>query len=50
MAAYLVEYDKWCEKCLYKDKKEEEDPCWDCLTTPINDDSRKPVEFKPVDS
>ena len=46
MAAHIVAFEEWCKKCIHKDKKEEEDPCWDCLVTPVNDDSRKPVMFK----
>ena len=46
MSTKFVEFEKWCAKCVYKNKKEEEDPCWDCLTTPIHNDSTKPVEFK----
>jgi len=49
MATKLVEFEKWCAKCAYKNKKEEEDPCWDCLVTPVNEDSHKPVMFKDVE-
>ena len=46
MNEHEVRFDIWCEKCKYKDKKENEDPCWDCLTETVNQDSRKPVYFK----
>ena len=28
---HIVEFDKWCSRCLFRDKTEEDDPCWDCL-------------------
>ena len=46
MATKLVNFQEYCAKCVYKDKLEEEDPCWDCLVTPVNEDSHKPVMFK----
>lgn len=41
-----VRYDIYCNKCKYKDLQENEDPCWDCLTEPVNENSKKPVYFK----
>lgn len=41
-----VYFDKYCEKCEYKDKKEEEEPCCDCIAEPVNLHSHKPVKFK----
>ena len=46
MNEHEVRFDIYCEKCKYKDKAENEDPCWDCLTETVNQDSRKPVYFK----
>ena len=46
MAEYkfkIVEYENWCNKCKHKNKEENEDPCWDCLTTPVNEHSKKPI-------
>lgn len=46
MATKIVDFHKWCEKCEYKDLSESEDPCWDCLNEPVNEDSTKPLYFK----
>lgn len=40
-----VRFDIWCPKCKYKDRKETLDPCNDCLDSPSNIDSTKPVMF-----
>lgn len=41
-----VRFDIWCSKCVHKDKSEAEDPCYDCLSDPVNTYSRKPVYFE----
>ena len=41
-----VRYDLYCNICKGAEKKEEEDPCDECLATPTNVDSVKPVNFK----
>lgn len=41
-----VYFDQYCEKCQYKNLKESEEPCEECLEYPINDASHKPVKFK----
>lgn len=41
-----VRFDRWCSKCKYKNLKENEDPCWDCLDEPVNENSTKPLYFK----
>lgn len=28
---HIVDFEKYCAKCVNKDKTEAEDPCWDCL-------------------
>lgn len=40
-----VDFHTYCDKCKHKDAKEEKDPCNECLATPGNEDSRKPVNF-----
>ena len=45
MTEKIVDFT-WCEKCIHKDKAENEDPCWDCLTASTNEDSHRPVSFK----
>lgn len=41
-----VRFDLYCSKCKHKSKKESEDPCWDCLNEPINENSHKPLYFE----
>lgn len=41
-----VYFDKYCEKCKYKDLKEVKDPCHECLSNPVNLYSHKPINFK----
>lgn len=42
----FVEFEKFCKDCRYYDKSETEDPCYECLTNPVNYNSRKPLMFK----
>ena len=39
-------FHDWCLKCKHKEKEENEDPCWDCLTETVNEHSHKPVYFE----
>jgi len=41
-----VDYHEYCQKCLFKRKPQDEEPCNECLYNPGNEDSRKPVMFK----
>ena len=43
-----VYFNQYCSKCEYKDVSESDvkGPCWDCLESPVNTDSHKPVNFK----
>lgn len=41
-----VRFDEYCKKCTHSEKREDEDPCWECLENPVNEHSRKPVYFK----
>ena len=43
---HLVEYEKYCKTCEHAGTDETKDPCNDCLTYPVNDDSRKPIHYK----
>ena len=47
---HIVEYGKWCENCFYKDTKEDDDPCFDCLAEPAKDEGRQPIHYKPKQS
>ena len=42
----LVDYVDYCVNCKHYNKPENEDPCWDCLTEPVNEDTRRPVCFE----
>lgn len=42
----IVEYDKFCKDCIYYKEREAIDECNECLNTPVNVDSHKPVCFK----
>lgn len=42
----FVEFDRYCAKCRYKDKRQDADPCNECLLYPTNTNSRKPVRFE----
>lgn len=44
-----VDFHKYCKKCKHRDKHESEDPCWDCLDQPVNEDSKKPIYFEDRD-
>jgi len=44
----FVEFDKYCDTCKHY-KEDEADPkskCFDCLMTPVNVDSHKPVHYE----
>lgn len=41
-----VYFDKYCHMCVACDKKEDEEPCFECLQNPVNLYSHKPVKFK----
>ena len=41
-----VYFDKYCKTCEHHNKKESEDPCWDCLNEPVNAESHKPIKWE----
>lgn len=41
-----VYFYKYCKNCRYRDNKEDEEPCDECLNEPSNTYSHKPVYFK----
>ena len=43
---HIVQFEEYCPKCKHFTKLETEDPCWTCLTNPVNEDSVRPTEFK----
>lgn len=42
----IIDYFIYCSLCKNKLVKETEDPCNECLTTPVNINSRIPVNFE----
>ena len=42
----IVDFKTYCESCKYKDKKDYEDPCNECLDYGTNENSRKPVKYE----
>lgn len=42
----IVEFDKYCKTCKFRNVKGTADPCDDCLSYPVNLNSRKPVRWK----
>lgn len=49
MKDHIVDFEKWCPKCLYHDKSESEDPCWDCLEDGVAFNGM-PIKFKEKDA
>lgn len=47
MAQKIVKFHDWCLKCKYAEHLEDQPPCDDCLSWPVNEDSHKPVNFEP---
>lgn len=43
---HIVDFEKWCPTCKYKDYPQEAIPCCYCLDEATNTDSRKPVKWK----
>ena len=43
---HIVEYDKYCDKCKYKNIKDTEDPCDECLGSPVRESSKRPINWK----
>lgn len=41
-----VYFDRYCETCEFKEQKEDENPCFDCLAETVNLYSHKPVCWK----
>lgn len=42
----LVEFDKYCVSCKHKRVPQTEEPCNECLTNPVNEDSHRPVMWE----
>lgn len=42
----IVEFDKYCDNCKHKDLNDDLEPCNECLTNPVNENSKKPINFE----
>jgi hypothetical protein len=42
----IVYFDIYCKQCKYEATAEADDPCHECLSTPVNSYSHKPVNFE----
>ena len=43
----FVDYFIWCKHCEYKEKNGWEDPCNECMNTPVAINTTKPVNYVP---
>ena len=41
-----VYFDEYCGTCEYRDMKDTDEPCNECLENPMNLHSHKPVKYK----
>lgn len=41
----IINFDKWCGTCQYKDLLAEEDPCNECLTCPARFENSAPLHY-----
>lgn len=46
MADKIVEFWVWCKRCKHNAVPETEDPCNECLTDSVNEDSHKPTKWE----
>ena len=46
MATKEVNFFEYCKKCKYFGTLAWEDPCDECLESPCNEDSHKPLNFE----
>ena len=42
----MVDFNKYCRTCKYKDFNECDDPCNDCLDYPTNVNSERPLRYE----
>ncbi len=42
----IVEFEKWCETCKYKDIPENEEPCEECISMGVREYSHKPEKYE----
>lgn len=42
----IVFFDKYCTSCKHEAVEENEEPCSECLYSPVNTDTHKPVKWE----
>lgn len=42
----FVNFVLFCHKCEYHNNAETENPCYECLGTPVRENSQTPINFK----
>lgn len=42
----FVDFGKYCKTCEYRDLDEWLDPCNECLDNPVNEHSKKPINYE----
>jgi hypothetical protein len=45
----IVDFEKYCKDCKYKETNSDLDPCNECLSNTVNLHSEKPVKFEEKD-
>lgn len=46
MANKIIDFAEYCCSCKYSPLKGTDEPCNECLTSPVNVDSRKPINYE----
>lgn len=41
----IVEFNKYCDTCKYAKTEEKDEPCFECLASPTNVYTNKPVKY-----
>lgn len=42
----FVNFDNYCETCKHWNTKQDEEPCNECLSNPVNEYSHKPIKYE----
>ena len=42
----FVNFRLYCPKCRFYELKEDEEPCNECLSYPVNVESEKPINYR----
>ena len=45
----MVDFYWYCPRCIHKDVPEVKNPCNACLAQPVNENSRKPINYIPME-